>query len=124
MKRIVCDHVSKKFHRQSSQRLLREHVASWWKGRREHVDFYAVKDVSFEIATGESVGIVGSNGAGKSTLLSVISGLAEPTTGNIEVNGKIAPLLELGCGFHGALTGTENLYLNAPLLRFSNRTPT
>src|SRR5258708_5436822 len=122
MKLIVCDRVSKRFHRQGSgQRLLREHVASWWKGRREHVDFYALKDVSFEIARGESVGIVGSNGAGKSTLLSLISGLAEPTAGNIAVNGRIAALLEIGSGFQAALTGTENLYLNASLLGFSKR---
>ena len=125
MKLIVCDRVSKRFHRQGSgQRLLREHVASWWKGRREHVDFYALKDVSFEIARGESVGIVGSNGAGKSTLLSLISGLAEPTAGNIAVNGRIAALLEIGSGFQAALTGTENLYLNASLLGFSKRQTT
>src|SRR5260370_31223846 len=121
MKQIVCDHFSKNFPRHSSQRLLREHIASWWKGRREHVDFYALRDVSFEIATGESVGIVGSNGAGKSTLLSLIAGVAEPTAGNIVVNGRIAALLELGSGFHPALTGAENLYLNASLLGLSKR---
>jgi lipopolysaccharide transport system ATP-binding protein len=120
MKVIACDRVSKIFHRHAGQRLLREHVANWWK-RRQHVEFYALKDVSFEIENGESVGIVGSNGAGKSTLLSLICGLANPTAGNIGVNGKIAALLELGSGFHSALTGAENLYLNASLLGFSRR---
>jgi lipopolysaccharide transport system ATP-binding protein len=120
MRVIACDRVSKMFHRHAGQRLLREHVANWWK-RRQHVEFYALKDVSFEIENGESVGIVGSNGAGKSTLLSLICGLAKPTTGNIEVNGKIAPLLELGSGFHPALTGAENLRLNASLLGFTRR---
>ena len=117
---IACHRVSKIFHRHAGQRLLREHVASWWK-RRQHVDFYAIKDVSFEIENGESVGIVGSNGAGKSTLLSLICGLANPTAGSIGVNGKIAALLELGSGFNPALTGVENLYLNASLLGFSKR---
>jgi ABC-type polysaccharide/polyol phosphate transport system ATPase subunit len=121
MKVIVCEHVSKIFHRHSGgQRLLREHVASWWK-RRQQADFYAVKDVSFEIADGESVALIGSNGAGKSTLLSLIAGLAKPTSGRIDVSGKIGGLLELGAGFHPALTGTENLWLNASLLGFSKR---
>jgi ABC-type polysaccharide/polyol phosphate transport system ATPase subunit len=120
---VVCDHVSKKFRRHTGQRLLREHVASWWK-RREQVDFYAIKDVSFEIERGNSVAIVGSNGAGKSTLLSLIYGLAEPTEGSITVNGKVAALLELGSGFHADLTGAENLVLNASLLGFSRKETT
>ena len=120
MQLVVCDRVSKKFHRHSGQRLLREHVASWWRPR-EVVDFYAIKNVSFEIETGSSVAIVGSNGAGKSTLLSLIYGLAKPTEGSITVDGKIAALLELGSGFHPDLTGAENLVLNASLLGFSRK---
>jgi ABC-type polysaccharide/polyol phosphate transport system ATPase subunit len=121
MKVIVCEHVSKIFHRHSGgQRLLREHVSSWWK-RRHQAEFYAVKDVSFEIADGESVALIGSNGAGKSTLLSLISGLAKPNAGKVTVNGKTAGLLELGAGFHPSLTGSENLYLNASLLGFTKR---
>lgn len=117
---VVCNRVSKKFHRHTGQRLLREHVASWWR-RRELVDFYAIRNVSFEIERGTSVGIVGTNGAGKSTLLSLVYGLALPSEGTITVNGKVAALLELGSGFHPDLTGAENLVLNASLLGFSRR---
>ncbi len=117
---IVCGGVSKKFQRHTGQRLLRDHLTSWWK-RRETIDFYALKNVSFEIESGESVAIIGSNGAGKSTLLSIICGLARPNQGTIQVNGRIAALLELGSGFHYDLTGAENLRLNAALLGFSKR---
>ena len=120
MQLVVCDNVSKKFHRHRGQRLLREHVASWWR-RTEVIDFYAVKNVSFQIESGNSVAIIGSNGAGKSTLLSLISGLAKPDEGTITINGKIAALLELGSGFHPDLTGAENLVLNASLLGFSRK---
>jgi ABC-type polysaccharide/polyol phosphate transport system ATPase subunit len=120
MRLINCDGVSKKFQRHTGQRLLRDHLTSWWK-RRETIDFWALRNVSFEIESGESVAIVGSNGAGKSTLLSLICGLAKPNEGIIEVNGRIAALLELGSGFHPDLTGAENLRLNAALLGFSKR---
>ena len=120
MRLIVCDGVSKKFQRHTGQRLLRDHVSSWWK-RRETIDFYALKNVTFEVERGESIAIIGSNGAGKSTLLSVICGLALPNEGSIRVNGRIAALLELGSGFHPDLTGAENLRLNASLLGFSKR---
>ena len=120
MQLVVCDRVSKKFHRHTGQRLLREHVSSWWR-RTETVDFYALKNVSFQIESGTSVAIIGSNGAGKSTLLSLIYGLARPTEGTITVNGKITALLELGSGFHPDLTGAENLMLNSSLLGFSRK---
>src|ERR1051326_3782285 len=123
MQLVVCDHVSKKFHRHAGQRLLREHVISWWK-RTEVVDFYAIKNVSFEVESGTSVAIIGSNGAGKSTLLSMIYGLAKPTEGAITVNGRVAALLELGSRFHPDLTGRENLILNASLLGFSRKETT
>jgi len=84
-----------------------------------HHDFYAMNDVSFEIKRGETVGIIGKNGAGKSTLLKMITGVLTPTSGNIEINGKIASLLELGAGFNPEMTGYENIYLNGTLMGFS-----
>jgi len=86
-----------------------------------HHDFFAVNDISFEIKKGETVGIIGKNGAGKSTLLKMITGVLTPTSGNIQVNGKIASLLELGAGFNPEMTGLENIYLNGTLMGFSQQ---
>src|SRR4051794_3165104 len=110
--------VSKIFHRHTGQRLIRSHLLDRFRRDPER-DFYALKNVTFQIGEGERVGIVGRNGAGKSTLLSLVCGLALPEKGRIEVNGRIAALLELGSGFHPDLTGEENVYLNASLLGFT-----
>ncbi len=84
-----------------------------------HHDFYALKDVSFEIKKGETVGIIGKNGAGKSTLLKIITGVLTPTSGEVQVSGKIASLLELGAGFNPEMTGMENIYLNGTIMGFT-----
>lgn len=92
-----------------------ERLANAFGKEKNIKEFYALKGVSFEISKGECVGIIGHNGAGKSTLLKLLTGVAFPTSGEIEINGRLASMLELGSGFNPELTGIENIYFNGSL---------
>jgi ABC-2 type transport system ATP-binding protein len=117
---IEIESVSKHF------KLYHEPVTSFKErfihfGRRSYEEFWALRDVSFEVAQGETVGLLGHNGSGKSTLLKCVAGTLRPTAGHVRKTGRIAALLELGSGFHPDLTGRENLFLNGSILGLSRR---
>lgn len=96
--------------------------AALLRGRRaKYEEFWALKDVSFEVAHGATLGIIGSNGSGKTTMLKCLTGIYTPEKGAIKVDGKLAALLELGAGFHPELTGAENIFLNGSILGMSKR---
>ena len=97
---------------------LRDQIAQRARRSRNghNTDFWALKDISFDVQPGESVGIIGRNGAGKSTLLKILSQITPPTEGCIKMRGRVASLLEVGTGFHAELTGRENVYLNGAIL--------
>jgi ABC-2 type transport system ATP-binding protein len=114
------DRVAKTFAHRAGQMLLRDRIAELFHpSRRGRLE--ALKDVSFELGPGESLGLVGPNGAGKSTLLNLATGLLEPDSGQVIVEGRVAALLELSAGFHRDLTGAENLRINAALMGLSRR---
>lgn len=116
---IKAEHVSL-CYRMTYDRVksIKEYVVQLLKGKIQYEEFWALKDVSFEVKKGEVLGIIGHNGAGKSTLLKVISGILKPTEGSIAVNGVVAPMLELGSGFDFDLTGRENVFLNGAILGY------
>ena len=112
---ISVDHVSKMFRLyHEKNQYLKSTLLSGKRARYE--DFWAVKDVSFEVNTGSTFGIIGSNGSGKSTLLKCLAGILTPDQGEMKASGKVAALLELGAGFHPDLSGRENISLNGAIL--------
>ncbi len=100
---------------------VRELFSKLFRKRSSYHDFEAVKNVSFDVPHGQAVGIIGRNGSGKSTLLKIIAGVYRPSKGTVTVNGTLAPLIELGAGFHHELTGRENILLNGLLMGYSKR---
>ncbi len=88
-------------------------------GKKYHRDFFALRDVSFDVKRGEALGVIGKNGSGKSTLLKLITGVLTPSSGNVTVNGKVAALLELGTGFNPEFTGIENIYFNGTITGYT-----
>lgn len=121
---IKIENVSMKFNLGIEASSFKEKFISLFDRKRRNKkknEFWALKDVSFEVKKGEVVGIIGSNGAGKSTLLKVISGVMKPTKGKVQVGGAISPMIELGAGFDQELTARENIYLNGAILGYSKK---
>ena len=122
---IEINQLSKKFkYRSDRPTSLKTVLVNLLRGEfnfGKAVEFWALKNVTFDIKRGEFVGIMGRNGAGKSTLLKLISGIYAPTSGQLIIHQAIAPLIELGAGFHGDLTGYENIFLNAAILGYGRK---
>jgi len=115
MGEIEFVNVDKYFYLQH-QKTIKELVAAIFHQKKTLERVHALKNVSFKIKKGESVGIIGKNGAGKSTLLKLMAGVSSPTTGSVNISGRISPLIELGAGFHPELNGKENIFLNGVIL--------
>jgi len=117
---IEVEHVSMKFNL-STERFdsFKEYIIKKIKRQVFYDEFWAIKDISFTVNKGDSLGLIGLNGSGKSTILKIIAGVLKPTKGSVRVNGNVAPLIELGAGFDMDLTARENVYLNGAILGYS-----
>ncbi|MDO8259922.1 MAG: ABC transporter ATP-binding protein, partial [Candidatus Magasanikbacteria bacterium] len=135
---IEIKNVSKKYqikHQQGGYVALRDVIANVAKspfkffkhkakviiGKESEEEFWALKDIDFNIERGDTIGVIGHNGAGKSTLLKILTGITPPTEGEIIMRGRVASLLEVGTGFHPELTGRENIFLNGAILGMSKK---
>jgi lipopolysaccharide transport system ATP-binding protein len=119
---IVFEQVSKKFMLHTDQgSTIQERATGLFRPRKPGEEFWALRDVSFSVGRGESLALVGHNGAGKSTALKLMTRILEPTTGRVQMDGRVAALLELGSGFHPDLTGRENVFLYGSLMGFGRR---
>ena len=119
---IDVEHVAMKFNLASEKvDSIKEYIIKTLKKQVSYDEFWALKDVSFQIYKGDSVGLIGLNGSGKSTMLKTIAGVLKPTKGSVRTYGTIAPLIELGAGFDFDLTARENVYLNGALLGYSRK---
>ena len=117
---INVEHVSMRFNLSSEKfDSFKEYVIKSLKKQVYYDEFWALKDVSFEVKRGDSLGLIGLNGSGKSTMLKTIAGVLKPTKGTVTVGGNIAPLIELGAGFDMDLTARENVFLNGALLGYN-----
>lgn len=117
---IYVEHVSMRFNLSSEKfDSFKEYVIKSLKKQVSYDEFWALKDVSFEVKRGDSLGLIGLNGSGKSTMLKTIAGVLKPTKGTVTVGGNIAPLIELGAGFDMDLTARENVFLNGALLGYN-----
>lgn len=112
---IKFDNITKKFHLQED-RTFKELLPHLLLGKSWSRELTVFSNLSFEIQVGETVGIIGRNGSGKSTMLKLIAGVSAPTYGKVTVDGKVAPLIEVGAGFHQELTGYENIFLSAAIM--------
>lgn len=125
---IKIEGISKRYKKGvRNSRSLKQDILNWWSDKKPVTDTYsddyiwALKDVSFEVKQGDVLGFLGNNGAGKSTLLKIISRIVKPTEGSVKGIGRVGSLLEVGTGFHGELTGRENIFLNGTILGMSKQ---
>ena len=120
---VEVNNITKKYNlnRLAEPVSIRNGIKSIFEKKEKANDYYALNDVSFSINKGDKLGIIGNNGAGKSTLLKILSKITNPTSGSIQVRGKVASLLEVGTGFHPELSGRENIFLNGAILGMSKK---